>query len=51
MAPLHPATTAAARADVDVELPVYGLGRNLDLKLLIDVRFVERSAAVGAEVG
>ena len=47
MAPLHPAT---APADVDVELPVNRLARDLDLELLGDVRLVERPAAVGASV-
>src|SRR5206468_2382556 len=36
--------------DVDVELPVDGLARDLDLVLLGDVGFVERAAAVGAAV-
>jgi hypothetical protein len=38
------------RATVDVELPVDGLARDLDLELLGDVRLVERAAAVGAAV-
>jgi hypothetical protein len=50
MAPLDPAVALAAPADVDVELPVDGLARDLDLELLGDVSFVERPAAVGAAV-
>ena len=37
-------------ADGDVELPVNGLARDLDLELLGDVGFVERPTAVGAHV-
>src|SRR5262249_15325908 len=51
MAPLHPAVALTALADVDVELPVDGPARDLDLELLGDVRLVERAAAVGAAVG
>ena len=51
MAPLNPAAALAALADVDVELPVDGLARDLDLELLGDVGLVERAAAVGAGVG
>src|SRR5262245_34517747 len=40
-----------APADVDVELPVDGLARDLHLELLGDVRLVERAAAVGAATG
>src|SRR5262249_36330764 len=47
MAPLNP---TAALPDMDVELPVDGLARDLDLELLGDVRLVERTAAVGAAV-
>jgi hypothetical protein len=50
MAALDPAAAMAAPADVDVELPVDGLARNLDLELLGDVGFVERAAATGAVV-
>src|SRR5262249_47030346 len=50
MAPLNPAVAPTALADMDVELPVNGLARDLDLELLGDVRFVERPAAVGAAV-
>src|SRR5262249_39546779 len=51
MAPLDAATAVAALPDVDVELPVDGLARDLDLELLGDVGFAERAAAVGAGVG
>ena len=51
MAPLNPAVALAALADVDVELSVNGLARNLNLKLLGDVSFVEGAAAARADVG
>ena len=51
MAPLNTAFAVAAPADVDVELAVDGLARDLDLVLLGYVRLVERAAAVGAGVG
>jgi hypothetical protein len=51
MAPLNAAVALPALADVDVELPVDGLARDLDLELLRDAGFVERAAAVGAGVG
>src|SRR5262249_28105526 len=50
VAPLHPATALTAQADVDVELPVDGPARDLDLELLGGVGLVERTAAVGAAV-
>jgi hypothetical protein len=50
MAPLDPAAASTALADVDVELAVDGLARDLDLELLGDVRLVEQAAAVGAAV-
>jgi hypothetical protein len=50
MAPLNPAVAPTALADVDVELAVNGLARDLDLELLGDARLVERPAAVGAAV-
>jgi hypothetical protein len=50
MAALDPAAALTALADVDVELAVNGLARDLDLELLGDVRLVERTAAVGAAV-
>src|SRR6516162_6803228 len=36
MTPLNPAVALAAPADVDVELPMDGLSRDLDLELLGD---------------
>jgi hypothetical protein len=51
MASLHAAMTLAALADVNVELPVNGLARDLDLVLLGDMGFVEESATVRAGVG
>jgi hypothetical protein len=51
MASLHAAMTLRALADVDIELAVNRLARDLDLELLGDVGFVEGSAAVGADVG
>jgi hypothetical protein len=50
MASLHPTPALTALADVDVELPVDGLARDLHLELLGDMGFVEGAAAVGAEV-
>jgi hypothetical protein len=40
----------ATLAEVDVELPVDGLARDLNLELLGDLGLVERPAAVGASV-
>jgi hypothetical protein len=51
MAPLNPAVALPALADVDVELPVDGLARDLDLVLLGDVSLVEGGAAIGADHG
>jgi hypothetical protein len=51
MASLNPTVALTALADVDVELPVNGLARDLDLELLGDMGFVERAAAVGADAG
>jgi hypothetical protein len=50
MAPLNPTAALPAQADVDVELPVYGLARDLDLELLGDVGLVKRPAAIGAGI-
>ena len=50
MAPLNPPVALLALPDVDVELPVDRLTRDLHLELLGHVRFVERAAAVGAAV-
>jgi hypothetical protein len=51
MAPLNPTLALTAPADVDVELPVNGLTRDLDLELLGDVGLVEGAATVGADAG
>jgi hypothetical protein len=51
MSPLQAAAALAALADVDVELPVDGLARDLHLELLGDAGPVERAAAVGAGLG
>jgi hypothetical protein len=48
MAPLNLTVALTAPPDVNVELPVNGLSRNLDLELLGDVSLVERSTAIGA---
>src|SRR5262245_33902083 len=42
---------AATLTVVDVELPVNGLARDLDLVLLSDVGLVERGAAIGTDLG
>jgi hypothetical protein len=47
MAALDAAAAVAATADVDVELPVQGLARDLDLVLLGVVRLVHGAARVG----
>src|SRR5262249_55679667 len=49
-APRDPTVALAGLADVEVELPVDGLARDLDLELLGGVGLVERTAAVGAAV-
>ena len=51
VASLNPPVALTALANVDVELAVNGLARDLHLELLGDVDFVERSAAFGADVG
>jgi hypothetical protein len=51
MPALNPAAALTALTDVDVELAVNGLARDLDLELLGDVRLVERDTAIGASVG
>ena len=51
VASLNPTLALATPADVDVELPVNGLARDLDLELLGDVSLVEGAAAVGADLG
>src|SRR5262249_24241448 len=51
MAALNPTVALTALPDVDIELAVNGFTRNLDLKLLGDVGFVQGAAAVGADLG
>ena len=51
MTPLNPAVALTALPDMDVELPVNGRSRDLDLELLGDVGFVQGAAAVGADSG
>ena len=48
---MRAAAALPALTDVDVELSVDRLARDLDLELLSDVRFVERAAAIGAKIG
>jgi hypothetical protein len=50
MASLHPAVAPAAPTDVDVELPVDRLPRDLHLELLGHLGFVERAATLGGAV-
>jgi hypothetical protein len=50
MAPLDAAPALTALPDVDVELAVNRLARDLNLELLGDVGLVERPATVGANV-
>jgi hypothetical protein len=49
IAPLNPPVALPALPDMDVELPVDGLARDLDLELLGDAGFVERASTVGAD--
>jgi hypothetical protein len=51
MTSLNAALALTASADVDVELSVDGLARDLDLELLGDVGLVQTAAATGAGVG
>src|SRR5438876_4221008 len=51
MPPLHAALTAVAPADVDVELPIDRLAWNLDLVCLLEVGFLDGTAAVVTGVG
>ena len=51
MTPLHAAAALTAPPNVDVELPVNGLARDLDLVLVGDMRLLDRPAAVGAGPG
>jgi hypothetical protein len=50
MAPLNPPVALLALPDVDVELSVDRLARDLDLELLSHMRFVERATASRAAV-
>jgi hypothetical protein len=50
MTPLNAAVALTASADMNVELAVNGLARDLNLELLGDVSLVERPAAVGTSV-
>jgi hypothetical protein len=50
MASLNAAPALTALPNVNLELPVNGLARDLNLELLGNVRLVERTAAVGAAV-
>jgi hypothetical protein len=50
MASLHAALALTALANVDVELPVNGFTRDLNLELLSDMGFVEWTATIGAAV-
>jgi hypothetical protein len=50
MASLNAAAALTALADVNVELPVNGLARNLHLELLGDMGFVEWAATIGADL-
>ena len=51
MAPLDAAPALTALPDVDVELAVNRLARDLHLELLGDVGLVEGAAAVGTDLG
>src|SRR5262249_42411516 len=51
MASLNATLALTTPADVDVELPVDGLARDLELELLSDVGFVKQAAAVRADFG
>src|SRR5262245_17549312 len=51
MAPLDSTPALTAMPDMDVELAVNGLTRDLHLELLGDVGLVEGAATVGADVG
>ena len=51
IASLNATLALTTPADVDVELPVDGLARDLELELLSDVGFVKQAAAVRANVG
>src|SRR3954451_16063693 len=48
MPALHAALALSAAADVNVELALNGPTGNLDLILVVEVRFIDRAAAIGA---
>jgi hypothetical protein len=50
MASLNPPVALTALADVDLELPMDGLTRNLDLELLSDLGFVKGTATLRAGI-
>jgi hypothetical protein len=50
MASLNAAAALTALADVNVELPVNGLARNLHLELMSNVGFVEKTATLRAGI-
>ncbi len=51
MPTLNAALARAAFADMDVELPMDGPTRDFDLELVLDMGFVDRPAAIRANVG
>ena len=51
VASLHASLAVAALTEMNGELAVDRLAGNFGLELLLDVGFVERSAAIGADVG
>jgi hypothetical protein len=51
MPALHTASALSAATDVNVELALNGPTRNLDLILVVDVRFVDLAAAIGTLLG
>jgi hypothetical protein len=51
MSPLNAAVALAALTDMDVELPMDRLARDLDLELLGNAGLGEGAATIGAGVG
>ena len=51
MPALQAAATLPATADMNVELPMDRLAGDLHLVLLIDVGLIDRTAAIGADIG
>lgn len=51
MSSLNAAVALTALPNMNVELPMDGLARNLHLELLSDMGFVEGSVAIGADAG